>query len=160
MARMVEPVRPGATIQHAAPADLPRLLEIRYAAFSAQAPLAYSAQEVENLLGDVDEDELREMIRNRQVFIVRTGGRVVGLAGWKGPYLRHVYVDPGHTRRGIGTMLLSRVEADFRDRTGAGEIRAGVGLQAEPFYLANGYELVERARAWDDSEFLWMAKQL
>jgi GNAT superfamily N-acetyltransferase len=97
MARMVEPVRPGATIQHAAP-----------------AALAYSAQEVENLLGDVDEDELREMIRNRQVFIVRTGGRVVGLAGWKGPYLRHVYVDPGHTRRGIGTMLLSRVEADFR----------------------------------------------
>jgi GNAT superfamily N-acetyltransferase len=62
--------------------------------------------------------------------------------GWQGAGLRHVYVDPDHTRQGIATRLLSHVEADFRDRTSARQITAEVVLPAEPFYLANGYEIV------------------
>jgi putative acetyltransferase len=147
-------------IEPAAPADVPRLLAIRYAAFAAQAPAAYPPAEVETLLGDVDEGELREMIAARQLFVARAGDEVVGLAGWRGGRLRHVYVDPAHTRRGIAGALLARVEADYRSRTGRSQIEAGVALHAEPFYRARGYRLVRRATAWDGSAYLEMARDL
>lgn len=55
---------------------------------------------------------------------------------------------PAHTRRGIATALLARVEADYLARCGRTEIRADVALHAEPFYRANGYRLVRHAIAW------------
>jgi GNAT superfamily N-acetyltransferase len=150
---------PAVHIDHAVQADLPRMLEIRYAAFSKHAPSAYSPEQVETLLGDVDESELREMIRNSQLFVARKGNNIIGLAGWKGAYLRHVYVDPGQTRQGIATKLLSHVETDFHDRAGTAEIKAGVALHAEPFYTANGYEILKRGRDWDGSEYFEMIKR-
>jgi ribosomal protein S18 acetylase RimI-like enzyme len=140
--------------------DIPRLLEIRHAAFSEHAPKAYSETEVETLLNDVDESELAQMINDGQLFIARKDAQVVGLAGWKGIHLRHVYVDPTQTRQGIASQLLRHVEADFKERTGADHIEAGVGFQAEGFYLANGYQIVERLKDWDDSEYWKMTKAL
>jgi hypothetical protein len=49
-------------ITPAHPADVPRLLQIRHAAFSAQAPAAYSPDE--------------------GLFVARTGDAIAGLAGW------------------------------------------------------------------------------
>ncbi len=100
------------------------------------------------------------MVDNNQLFVARVGDEIVGLAGWKDASLRHVYVHPDWTRRGIASRLLGQVEADFHARTGADEINAGVALHAEPFYLANGYKLIQRARAWDNSEYLEMVKNL
>jgi ribosomal protein S18 acetylase RimI-like enzyme len=149
------------TVEDARPDDVPRLLEIRRAAFARHAPAAYSPAEVATLLADVSEDELQAMIASRQLFVARTAARViVGLAGWKGTQLRHVYVDPAYTRRGIATRLLGHVEADFRTRTGATRIEAGVALHAEPFYRARGYQLVRRAQAWDGSAYLEMTRTL
>jgi ribosomal protein S18 acetylase RimI-like enzyme len=149
------------TVEDARPDDVPRLLEIRRAAFARHAPAAYSPAEVATLLADVSEDELQAMIASRQLFVARTAARViVGLAGWKGTQLRHVYVDPAYTRRGIATRLLGHVEADFRTRTGATRIEAGVALHAEPFYQARGYQLVRRAQAWDGSAYLEMVRPL
>jgi nucleoside-diphosphate-sugar epimerase/GNAT superfamily N-acetyltransferase len=142
-------------IEHATPADLSRLLAIRYAAFAAHAPAAYSAREVETLLADVDEGELRTMIDAGQLLVARMDHLVAGLAGWKDGRLRHVYVDPAYTRRGIASRLLRRVEENF-----SGEVRAGVALHAEAFYLANGYRVVRRATAWDGSAYLEMVKGL
>ena len=149
------------TVEDARPDDVPRLLEIRHAAFARHAPAAYSPAEVATLLADVSQDELLEMIARGQLFVARTAARVIsGLAGWKGTQLRHVYVDPAYTRRGIATRLLDYVEADFRTRTGATRIEAGVALHAEPFYRARGYQLVRRAQAWDGSAYLEMTRSL
>jgi GNAT superfamily N-acetyltransferase len=150
----------GPELGQAVDADIPRLLEIRHAAFSRHAPSAYSAEEVQTLLADVDELELREMISRHQLFVACCAGQVVGLAGWKGQRLRHVYVDPKQTRRGIATKLVGRAEADFREQTNAGQILAGVALHAELFYRRIGYDLVGRRRAWDGSEYLEMVKKL
>ena len=153
----MEPV----TVEGARPDDVPRLLEIRHAAFARHAPAAYSPEEVATLLVDVSPDELQAMIARRQLFVARTAARtIVGLAGWQDGKLRHVYVDPACTRRGIATRLLGHVEADFRTRTGATRIEAGVALHAEPFYRARGYQLVRRAQAWDGSTYLEMIKSL
>jgi GNAT superfamily N-acetyltransferase len=147
-------------IGRAADAEVPRLLQVRHAAFALHAPLRYSAEEVATLLNDIDETELVEMISKRQLFVARRAGQVVGLAGWKGERLRHVYVDPQHVRQGIASRLVSRVESDFRQRTGANVILAGVALHAEAFYRAIGYDVVGRLRAWDGSAYLEMAKSL
>lgn len=121
--------------------------------------MAYTEQEVETLLGDVDENELFVMIQARQLFVARKDGEVVALAGWKGSNLRHAYVDPDYTRRGIATRLLGRVEGDFRVRTHLAEITCGVVLYARPFYVANGYEVVSREKDWDGSEYFEMVKR-
>jgi GNAT superfamily N-acetyltransferase len=147
-------------IEGAAREQVGRLLEIRRAAFSAQAPAAYSTQEVETLLGDVDPDELRAMAADRQLFVALIGADIAGCAGWRGERLRHVYVDPAFMRRGVASHLLRMVESDFRDRTGAAQIRAGVALHALPFYLARGYALVRHERAWDGSSYAEMIKFL
>ena len=140
---------------------MPRLLEIRRAAFAAQAPAAYSPQEVQTLLADVDPDELRAMAADGRLFTaVDPDGTIVGLAGWQGDRLRHVYVDPACTRQGIATALLARVEADVRARTGLDLIRAGVALHALPFYRAAGFVLERLATAWDGSSYAEMIKPL
>jgi GNAT superfamily N-acetyltransferase len=102
--------------------DVPCLLRIRHDAFAAQAPAAYSAREVATLLGDVDPAELRALAAAGQLFVARRGDAVVGVAGWQGDRVRHVYVDPSHTRRGIATALLRRVEGAHR---GAGSFTPG-----------------------------------
>lgn len=148
-------------IGYAVPADVPRLLEIRHAAFARHAPAAYPPEQVATLLTDIDPDELRRMAAAGQLFVARVdGGALVGCAGWRDGRLRHVYVDPDRTRQGIGSALLARVEADFRERTGAARITAGVVLYAEAFYRVNGYRVVREAAAWDGSLHLEMAKTL
>lgn len=103
---------PGLHVGPALSENSARLLEIRHAAFSRHVPSAYSPEQVRTPPADVDESELRAMIGQRQLFVARDAGRVVGLAGWKGERLRHVSVDPDHIRRGIASRLMAHVEAD------------------------------------------------
>jgi GNAT superfamily N-acetyltransferase len=148
-------MRIGPATQH----DVPRLLQVRRAAFAAQAPAAYSPREVATLLDDVEPGELREMISDGRLFVARIDGDVAGLAGWREDRVRHVYVAPAYARRGVGLALLRHAESDFRARTGRSSIKAGVALHAEPFYRAAGYELVRRATAWDGSGYLEMIRR-
>lgn len=137
-------------------ADVPRLLEIRRSAFAARAPAAYGPAEVETLLDDVDPGELAAMASAGTLVVARRGTSILGLAGWAGDRLRHVYVDPAHHRQGIATALVRHVEA----ATGAAVVRAGVALHAEPFYRALGYRVVRRAVAWDGSGYFEMIREL
>lgn len=82
--------------------DIERVKAIRHDAFAADAPSAYSPQEVVNLLNDLDENELRVMVDERQLFVGEAQGTIVGCAGWRGENLRHVYVTPESQRTGIG----------------------------------------------------------
>ncbi len=149
----------SASIEVATLEEIPRLLEIRQAAFSAQAPTFYNEEEVRNLLEDVDPSELAEMIKAKQLFVARRGEEMVGLAGWKDDRVRHVYVEPSSVRDGVGSALLAHVEADYRRRTNSAEIKAGVGFQAQGFYEANGYEVLFRDKDWDGSEYFQMIKR-
>ena len=87
--------------------DVEVLKALRHAAFAKHAPSAYSPEEVENLLNDLDEEELVLMITERQMFVGEVDGVLVGCAGWRGANLRHVYVRPGRERAGVGTRLVA-----------------------------------------------------
>ena len=136
--------------------DTEVVVTLRYAALSASAPSVYSAQDVVELLDDLDVDELRAMITNRQLFVAETDGLIVGCAGWRGTYLRHVYIAPDSQRDGVGTRLIARAESDYRDRTSGAVIHVASVIYARRFYEKLGYELATKERSGSDP--FWMRK--
>ena len=138
--------------------DTEVVVALRFAALSASAPSVYSAREVVELLDSLDVDELRAMIEDRQLFVAETDGLIVGCAGWRGTYLRHVYIAPDLQREGVGTLLVARAESDFRDRTSAAVIHVASVIYARRFYEKLGYELAAKERS--GSEPFWMKKTL
>ena len=127
--------------------DIEVVVALRYAALSTSAPSVYSPREVAELLGSLDVDELHAMVKDRQLFVAETDGRIVGCAGWRGKVLRHVYVAPDSEGGGIGTRLVRRAESDFQDRTSAARLHVGSVLYARGFYEKLGYELVAKERS-------------
>jgi N-acetylglutamate synthase-like GNAT family acetyltransferase len=138
--------------------DIEVVVALRYAALSASAPSAYSPREVVELLDGFDVDELRAMIEDRQLFVAETDGFIVGCAGWRGKYLRHVYIAPDLQREGVGIRLVARAESDFRNRTSAAEMYVASVIYARGFYEKLGYELAT-TRERTGSEPFWMKKR-
>ncbi len=127
--------------------DIEVVEALRYAALSTSAPSLYSPREVVELLDSLDVDELRAMVKDRQLFLAETDGLIVGCAGWRGKHLRHVYVARGPERGGRGTRLVTRAESDFRDRTSAAKIYVASVLYARGFYEKLGYEVATTERS-------------
>jgi hypothetical protein len=148
------------TTRPAEPDDLPRLLQIRHAAFTRHAPTVYSPEEVRTLLADVDEAELREMITERRLFVaryteeIRRTGRLEGRP--PAPCLRRPRPHPPLHRHDAGCPRRVRPPAPHRRQPAPSRRR----LQAEPSHHAIGDELIAHRRAWDGSTYLEMSKPL
>ncbi|QBD79474.1 GNAT family N-acetyltransferase [Ktedonosporobacter rubrisoli] len=140
--------------------EIPQILEIRQRIFLHFAPAVYSSKEVENLLEDFKTSELEEMIENKSLFVAEENHKIVGCGGWLGEAVRHMYVSPEETKKGIGSALLRVLEEDFKNRTNSSIIKAGVILYARPFYERNGYEFLQIDTNWDGSKFNRMQKKL
>jgi ribosomal protein S18 acetylase RimI-like enzyme len=140
--------------------DIPQILEIRKRTFSHFAPSAYSPKEVQTLLEDINVPELEEMIENKSLFVAEENHKIAGCGGWFGESVRHMYVSPEETKKGIGSALLRVLEEDYKNRTRNSIIKAGVILYARPFYEKNGYEFLKLDTDWDGSKFNRMQKKL
>ena len=140
--------------------DISQILEIRKRTFLHFAPSAYSPKEVKTLLEDIKISELEEMIENKSLFVAEENHKIVGCGGWFGESVRHMYVSPEETKKGIGSSLLRVLEEDYKDRTNNSIIKAGVILYARPFYERNGYEFLKIDTDWDGSKFNRMQKKL
>jgi predicted N-acetyltransferase YhbS len=142
------------------PEDISKILEIRKKAFSYFAPAVYSPKEVETLLSDINESELQEIVSNQSLFVAEVDGQVIGCGGWLGDSVRHLYVLPQMSKKGVGSALLKVLEKDYRKRTHKSIIKAGVILYARPFYEKNGYEFLKEDIDWDGSKLNRMQKKL
>lgn len=140
--------------------DIPQILEIRTRTFSHFAPSAYSPTEVKTLLEDISVSELEKMIENKSLFVAEENHKIVGCGGWLGESVRHMYVSPEETKKGIGSSLLRVLEEDYKNRTNNSIMKAGVILYARPFYEKNGYEFLQIDTDWDGSKFNRMQKKL
>lgn len=91
---------------------------------------------VERLLENPD-DEIR--------LIAELDGEPVGLGCLvvRNSELRACYVVPGAARKGVGSSLVKEMER-LAVLHGLREIRLSASVNAEPFYLAQGYEALER----------------
>ena len=147
-------------IRLAQKSDISKILEIREKTFLHFAPSAYSPKEVETLIKDIEPSELEEMIINKSLFVAVEENQVAGCGGWFGDLVKHMYVAPEMTQKGIGSLLLKMLEEDYRKRTKKPVIKAGVILYARPFYEKNGYEFLQLDTDWDGSKFNRMQKKL
>jgi ribosomal protein S18 acetylase RimI-like enzyme len=140
--------------------DIPQIVEIRKRTFLHFAPSAYSPKEVQTLLEDINIADLEEMIGNKSLFVAEEDHKIVGCGGWLGESVRHMYVSPAETKKGIGSALLRALEEDYKNRTRNSIMKAGVILYARPFYEKNGYEFLQIDTDWDGSKFNRMQKKL
>jgi ribosomal protein S18 acetylase RimI-like enzyme len=140
--------------------DIAQILQIRRNTFLHFAPSSYSPQEVQNLLDDIQESELREMVANKSFFVAEIDNQIVGCGGWLDESVRHMYVSPKMTQKGIGSKLLETLENDYQEQTNNSSIKAGVIVYARVFYEKNGYEIIQEDIDWDGSRFYRMRKNL
>jgi GNAT superfamily N-acetyltransferase len=127
-------------IRPARASELDEVVSIRQAAIARHAAATYSALEVTELLRQVEEAGFQGMIADGWLFVAASQETLVGTAGWAGGYLRHVHIRPGFERRGIGSRLVRRVEAEVARSTCDTEIRVNATRNSESFYAAIGYE--------------------
>ncbi len=153
----------------AAPADVPRIVELMQASIMENMQDFLSAAEIEAAKETMGVD--MSLIEDQTYFLIETadGGEteLVGCGGWgrrKTLYggdhtvgrddslsdpatdaarIRAMYTHPAWVRRGIGALLLELGESAARD-AGFSTIELGSTLAGEPFYLAHGYKEFDR----------------
>src|SRR5690349_5947802 len=96
--------------------DIPQLLAIRRKTFLHFAPASYSPKEVQTLLEDINPSELEEMINNKSMFVAEENNQIIGCGGWLEDSVRHMYISPEQTKKGIGSALLQSLETDYKNR--------------------------------------------
>lgn len=139
--------------------DVAKCLDIREAAFRAQAPSAYTSDEVEALLSRDETPHMCQMIVLQQLFVALIDDEIVGLGGWRDKNLYNLYVAPAHMRCGIGSRILRHIEEDFV-RAGGKTLFVDAGTYTLAFYESQHYELVNRRVSSDGLAYLEMRKQL
>lgn len=100
-------------------------------------------QAIELWLANKTESNIKQWISQNFALVFKQGAQITGfiLVSPTGEVLLN-YVDPNSQRQGIGKVLLSQVKDEYLKR-GIHSLSAESTLTAKPFYLANGFKVVE-----------------
>lgn len=148
------------TVRHARPADIPAIRAMQGRSMWVLCGDFYSTDEIANFLtlyGTMDD----AMVEEGHYFVASDHcGAVVGSGGWSRslpryagataasetvavrPTVRSVFVDPAATRRGIGSMIMSRTESDALEH-GVDTLYLTATLSGVALYEAFGYRTEE-----------------
>lgn len=150
-------------------ADIPDIIELMQLAIRENMKDFMSAEEIEAAQETMGVDI--SLIEDQTYFLIEAtkGGRktLVGCGGWgrrrtlyggdhtvgrddslsdptvDAARIRAMYTHPEWTRSGIGSLLLELGESAARD-AGFSKIELGSTLPGEPFYIARGFEEIDR----------------
>src|SRR5689334_5217896 len=86
---------------------------------------------------------LRTLAAQCALFVAIRGDRVLGISALDGDRVKAVFVNPRFHRRGIGRLLMTRVEAEARQRKVSAVIACS-NRSASGFYRRIGYRWVFR----------------
>lgn len=91
-------------------------------------------------------DETRAFIINKvfadcEVWVATEAGRIVGMMALAGHHIDHLYLMPGHYRRGIGTKLLDVAKKERPDKLTL--YAFAVNARARAFYEHHGFTPIE-----------------
>ena len=123
-------------------------LEIHERAIRGLAASHYSPADIEGWVVPATDENLRRLMRNvdREIrFVAELHGNPVGIGALvvEKSELRAVYVAPESARRGCGSALVREMERTARDNR-LTSLTLHASLNAEPFYAALGYDVIER----------------
>jgi putative acetyltransferase len=138
----------GIAIRAATPGDAPFIQRVHEDSIRGLGTRAYSRTEVESWAAGLRPDRyVAAMTSGGESFLLaehRSG--VVGFCSFGADEIVGLYVAPAQAGRGIGAALLRAAEQRI-GAAGRRAIRIGASLNAQRFYEAHGYTVVER-RTW------------
>lgn len=82
-----------------------------------------------------------QVLPTQEVWVAEVDGLVAGLLVLAGGWVSHLYVDPAHQRKGLGSALLER--AKVRSPDGLDLWTFETNVAAHHFYERHGFTLVE-----------------
>jgi putative acetyltransferase len=137
-------------IEPAQAEDAARLLEIHAAAVHQTAAPYYSAEVINSwsrlpITSDRTERVKQRWIENpdQRVVVARQANQVVGFGMInKNSQLQGLYVHPNFGRCGIGGKILAALE-QIAASLGLSYIKADASINAEAFYIKQGFEVIE-----------------
>jgi len=89
---------------------------------------------------------IRRLIEEETVFVAHQGPAILGVVSVKANEITKLYVDPEHQRRGVGSRLFARAEAEIRRRGFTGMFLGAAVSSPLPFYEKMGMRIRERRR--------------
>ncbi|WP_050604932.1 GNAT family N-acetyltransferase [Ruegeria sp. 6PALISEP08] len=118
----------------------------------------YDQKSIDMLCAIFESEPVAGRIENELILLCFMGTELVGTVGLRDNYLRSMFVDRGYQGRGLGKMLVSKIEEEARQRA-IPEMMLHSSLTAREFYLALGYEFVE-LQTYPEGPFVLMRKPL
>lgn len=118
----------------------------------------YDQKSIDMLCAIFEPEPVAGRIENELILLCFMGTELVGTVGLKDDYLRSMFVDPTFHGRGLGKMLVSRIEEEARQKA-IPEMMLHSSLTAREFYSALGYEFVE-FQSYPEGPFVLMSKPL
>lgn len=143
-------MKPPLAIRPAIVDDAQRILEAHNAAVHRTAAGEYASDILAAWAAPLDAGNVQRMARiiasqSELLLVAEIDERVVGFGSIipKNSELRAVYVHPDFGRKGIGNRILSALE-DLARQYALAELTMDASLNAEEFYRAHGYVVVDR----------------
>lgn len=127
-------MKPGRILRSATPGDGDAVAALFTASFALLEflPSLHTAEEIRKFFGAV--------VKRERVSIVEEDGAVLGFIGETQNRVSHLYVHPGHLRRGIGSDLMNAAQS-HQDHL---RLRCfQKNEQGRAFYEAHGFEAAE-----------------
>jgi GNAT superfamily N-acetyltransferase len=174
------------TLRKATHADIPALNGLIARSARGLSTAEYRPQQIEGALrGAFGVDS--QLLADETYFVVEDGGQIVACGGWsfrstlfggdaragrdssildpetQAAKIRAFFVDPGHARRGIGSLLLEHCENQARAR-GYSAVELMATLPGVKLYAARGYAAAPQVQfdvgSGEQIEFVPMRKPL
>jgi GNAT superfamily N-acetyltransferase len=103
----------------------------------------YTSEQVEAWAGRLSPASYGEPIANKILFVAVDTGQICGFSQLdpKSSVVEAVYVLPTHSRRGLGSRLLSALES-IAQASGLTQLTLDASLNSVPFYEQAGYKRV------------------
>jgi GNAT superfamily N-acetyltransferase len=164
----VESVRMACVVRALREDELRSYVEIVNTSITSLAATHYTHDVIANWVVPVTDDTLADLVRNEDNeirLVAELNGQLAGIGALvrERSELRACYVLPTATRQGVGTALVTEIEAIART-SGLDHLELAASLNAEPFYAALGYSVLKRGEVVLGNGFpmdaVWMKKTL
>ncbi len=120
--------------------DCPSIAQVHTSAVKAISHSSYTPEEIESWAAPRSPEEYKQAIHSKQFYVAVDNEVIVGFGvlNQESREIEAVYVSPAVMRRGVGLMILGRLEEKAR-AFGLQELSLNASINAVPFYLRAGY---------------------
>ena len=124
------------------PNDLDAVVHLVHLTMDVSYGETYCEEAREAFKGFASSDRILDEAEEGLTVVAEQAGRIVGTAARVGCEISRTYVHPDLQGHGVGKALMDSLEMDAAEH-GISELHLHSSLNAEPFYLALGYEITE-----------------